>query len=49
MNKQKTNWHFCYWDEPEFNYKPVKKTKHGTESNTSRKEVIVETKKTKRV
>tara|TARA_R110000765_G_scaffold312095_4_gene405234 strand:+ start:1484 stop:1633 length:150 start_codon:yes stop_codon:yes gene_type:complete len=49
MNKQKTNWHFCYWDEPEFNYKSVKQTKDGTKSNTSGKEIITKTKKTKRV
>ena len=44
INKKKeTEWHFCYWDEPEFNN--TKKTNNdGTTSNTSREKDFNKTK-----
>jgi hypothetical protein len=50
MQEKKDNWFFCYWDEPELiekkeNNKTIKINKDDTTSNTSRKEVIDQAKK----
>ncbi len=50
MQEKKENWFFCYWDEPTFinkkqNNKTIKIKKDDTTSNTSRKEVIDQAKK----
>ena len=38
MNK-KIEWHFCYWDELEFNNKSTNKKNEKSSSSTSRDEV----------
>ena len=48
MSKDKTQWHFCYWDEIDYKNNKSKTNQHGTKSNTSRKETSIETIKTRR-
>ena len=39
MNKEKSEWLFCYWDEPEFNYESINKKNEKSSSSTSGDEV----------
>ena len=50
MNKENTTWHFCYWDEQEFENKEVNKTKNktknnGTTSNSSGEKIATQAKR----
>jgi hypothetical protein len=40
MSKKTTQWLFCYWDEPEFNYKSTNKKNEKSSSSTSRDETL---------